>query len=134
MSITGYSRLNSLTVEVQRGGMEGFLVDCRPIPAAVALSCFFLAAVDGASVPKNSVTGHVRYNVICTSSTNVDTVVYSIEQGRGSPSSHFSCVEEFPGILVSYRRLVMRDRVTWDSRLRSWRSSLSLNCRTQCKW
>jgi hypothetical protein len=90
MSIAGYSRLNSLTVEAQRGGMEGFLVGCCSRPVAVALSCFFPAAVAGAGVPKDSITKHVRYDVICTLSTKADTVVCSIEQGRGSPYSHFS--------------------------------------------
>jgi hypothetical protein len=90
MSIAGYSWLNSLTVKAQSGGMEGLLVGCQPHPVVVAPSCFFPVAVAGASAPKNFITGHVRYNVICTSSTNAGTNVCSVKQGRGLPSSHFS--------------------------------------------
>ncbi len=90
MSIAGYSRLKSLAVEVQSGGMEGFLVGCRPRPAVVAPSCFFLVAGAGASVPRIFVTGHMQYNVICTSWTNTNTVVCSIDRRRGSLSSLFS--------------------------------------------
>jgi hypothetical protein len=70
--------------------MDGFLAGCQPRPAAVAPSCFFPAAVARARVPKNPITGHVRYDVICTLSTNTDTVVCSVEQGPGLPSSRFS--------------------------------------------
>ncbi len=122
------------------GGMDGFLVGCFPwatacLPAAPG-SCRSDLRDDVAAVPKNSVTGHVRVKLMCTSSSNAATVARNVERGSGSPSSHLSHLTKnwWESWWTFHRRLIMRTGVILFSRSLSWESSASRSLNTHCMW
>ena len=120
--------MTSFTAAAQMGGITVFLVGCRlrplagfPVPPRSRLLCLRAGIVE----PRNSATGQVSILLMWTTSINAFTVAFSVDHGRGLPSSHCSHLTKNwqESLWTFHRRLIMRTGVIRFSRTVSWVSS-----------